>query len=349
MTSAGISDSGHGLLGERVLAFGTMCKCVVALVLLSAGLLGTPLLAADAFSEIPVSRLIAPVLPDPDWSPPKVASALYQFERPRGWFKEPVTGCRRTVVAVHVNEKGAFVEARIERPSGSETFDEAALKYVAKGQRYSPASVDGRFMEAWTLQVFKFQDEGCERQDSAAERLSTLSYNPPILALIEEAKAKNAALQVEQQKAFDEQEQRRYVVEEPYRTRPSTGLTLERQAVYATELYYNLVHCGDSRFDAEPEYFIHEYKDVRFTYKDADQLTKIDRANGYEWRGRVVFDCEMTRVHGSSGSEQRGWGDWESCRRQVNYVWKRHGKWHVSGSLGERPRRPLSCATVPRA
>jgi hypothetical protein len=328
-----------------------MCKRIMALILLSPALVGSQLLAAeDAFSEIPVSERVVSRMPDPKWTPPRAAAAIYQFERPGGLFKKPITGCGSTDIAIHVSAKGSFIEAKVDRPSPFPNFDAAALKYVAKGQGYTAAKLDGKPLDAWMLQRFKFadgDDDECPKPEATADSRSTPRYNAEIYAQIEETKAKNAALQREQQKTLDEQERLRYLTEEPYRKRLPPGIAIERQAMYATELYYNLLHCGDSRYDAERQYFIHEYKGVHFAYKDADLLTKIDRANGYEWRGRITFFCEMTRVHGSSDVAQRGWNDWESCRPQANRVWKRHGKWYVDGFPGGRPRPPLSCATIP--
>lgn len=324
-----------------------MGKHVVAFLLLSSALASAqPVAVEDAFSEIPVFRWQVPSLPDPQWTPPRIASAVYEFQRPRGLFGKATQACGTSEVAIHVSAKGEFVEARLHKSSGIEKFDDAALGYAAKGQVYSPAIVIGKPMNAWLLQRFKFEnaDVDCGPRPALAEvEPQSSDYNAAIKALLENAKARNVALQAEQQKALDEREQQRYAIEEPYRTRIPTGAPLERQALYAAELSHNLVHCGSSRYDRD-ENFITEYRDVHFYYKDADALGEIDLANGYEWRGRVGFYCKMQRFYGLPGAGESGWSDWERCGTSTTRVWKRRGKWRVENT---EPRPKLTCADVP--
>jgi len=321
----------------------------LATCLLSGGLLAAAETngASDPFSDIPLSHMIVARAPDPKWSAPSVASSVYPFDYPRSFFKKIPQGCGSAYVSIRVLANGDFADAKLEGSSGFAVLDESALKYAAKGQRYSAGHFNGEPTDGWLTQKFQFYgskiDCDANTDASPAPQRLPIQRKDSINVLVEQARTRNLALQAEQQVLFDAQEQKRYVSEEPYRQRIPANGGYERQAMYASELAHNFVHCGDSRFDRDV-YHITEYKGAHFFYKDAEPLSEIDRANGYEWRGRVSLYCKMQRSFGFSGAGDRGWSDWTQCPTQVSRVWKRHGKWHVDG---EKARPRLACADVP--
>lgn len=56
---------------------------------------------------------------------------------------------------LRIDERGGVLEARIERPSGYEAFDEAALG-VARSMRFSPAWNRDRRVPVWAAVPVRF-------------------------------------------------------------------------------------------------------------------------------------------------------------------------------------------------
>jgi hypothetical protein len=324
-----------------------MRKLFLTFTALATGLTSTSLFAAeDPFSDIRVSRMLVPSLPDPAWSPPRVVSRLFPPDDPRTSTKEVKKVCGTSYISARILATGELAESKVSISSGFDHLDKSALDYVTNANRYAAAHVEGKPIELWVLQPMKFShpDYECMPKvdgSSEANRLAA-EYSAPLLALVEKARAESLRKQAESQRQLDEQEQKRHAVEEPYRKRPPTGVAVERHAVYASELAKNLVHCGASRYDRE-EHFVIEYRGAQFTHESTDKLTEIDRANGYEWRGWVSFDCKMQRAYRLPSAGQPGWSDWEKCSTPSGSVSKRHGKWHVIAA----PRPHLTCADIP--
>jgi len=308
----------------------------------------------DPFSPIPVARKIVPAEPAPSYTWPKLVTRDSEMSDPRestllGLIGRKRKGCGVTLVSLFISETGAITDAKVSSSSGFDYLDDAAIKHTSAVLKYAPATFDGRPVAMWALQKvnFGYGNPGCEpapMRDDVAQLEE--EYRQPMRVLLQQAAEASERRRVEQQRAVDAQEAARFKTEEPYRAAPRSGAGLMELARRANDLYWNWLQCGSSRFAVEND-LLEEYRGAQIWFSDADSLSRIDRANGFEFRGRFGFTCEMRRELPMDGESPR-WSPWRACAQRITTVWKQDGKWYASGRYQDEARRPLTCATIPR-
>jgi TonB family protein len=309
--------------------------------------------AADEFSGIPVYRKILPPATVPAHTWPKRKAAISMSD-PRegglfGLIGNRKGDCGSTLVSFQVLEDGSLANISVATPSGFPYMDKAALRSMKAEGRWEPATFEGRPVALWRLQRFKFGDEegqcASATGNSADWQALQEEYNRPLLDLVKKAQAISEEARTVQQRVIDAQEAVRFKAEEPYRLALPPGASPLQAARKANDLYWNYLQCGSSRFVEGGDYLT-EYRGVQVNYSGADELSRIDRANGYEWRFHFSFRCEMQRSYSLDG--MRGWSPWRACEKMSTTVSKQHGLWQGEGLWKRSPRQIADCASIPR-
>jgi hypothetical protein len=125
------------------------------------------------------------------------------------------------------------------------------------------------------------------------------------------------------------------------------------QAVQESKKYFDKywAQCSNSYYLQTSDGNIREIAAVRFRPLKVEQLSEIDRLNGYQWKGGVAFTYQRYRdFHGA-------WTEWSGgmalsfnwCQPQEK-VWKKNGEWDLDVLYSPQmcPKQPISCEAIPK-
>lgn len=108
----------------------------------------------SAFPAAVLLGLAAACGPEPPIEPPQPLPGESTVEYPVELWDAKVEG--ETVVMVHVDEEGAVDSAYVDRTSGLEDFDSAAVR-AAREMRFTPAMQGTRRRAMWTRLPVRFR------------------------------------------------------------------------------------------------------------------------------------------------------------------------------------------------
>lgn len=263
-----------------------------------------------------------------------------RYKDPMLLFKSPLL----VYVSFIVNEDGTVGEVKVAVPSGRPSYDVHVVTHLLRPEpRFRPGTVRGKPAAMPYFYEFKYVPNG--KEDAFLKKLdavldAALALEQRIELQLEELRAQ--ARQEEEAERTARRE--RYRREAPYRYLPRTPLTDVEMAKRLLQLELLFTHCGSGLF-RKLHGDLYQYAGGRIEVTQQN-LTSLDRLNGYEWKGSVTFRYSLVRA---TYPRSREWDDWIQPRgnggRLGIDLQKKKGKW-VWDWNGQPQGEPVTCAEI---